>query len=322
MNPALSVRVHRIADEAQDIRSFELVDPRGAALPPFSAGAHIDVHLPNGLVRQYSLCNDPRETHRYLIGVLREAGGRGGSAALHDAVRQGDALPIGLPRNHFPLSHDARRSLLLAGGIGITPLLSMAERLSATGAEFELHYAVRSRARAAFLDRIAAAPFAQRVRLHVDDGPPEQRLRLEALIDAQAQGDTHLYVCGPNGFIDATLGAARKAGWAESRLHVEFFGAPPPGPATGDRPFELRIASTGRVVPVAAGQSAAEALRQAGIDIPLSCEQGICGTCVVGVLDGEPEHRDLFMTAEEHARNDCFTPCCSRARTACLTLAL
>ena len=188
----LSVRVARKAQEATDICTFELVAVDGVALPSFSAGSHVDVHLPGGLTRQYSLCNDPTETHRYLIGVLRDPASRGGSEAMHQQVQEGQVLQISAPKNHFGLAHDARRSLLLAGGIGVTPILCMAERLAMTGADFAMHYCTRSRDRAAFLQRITASSYASRVQLHFDDGAAEQKLDLVALLSdpqAGAAGD-------------------------------------------------------------------------------------------------------------------------------------
>ena len=322
MNTAasLKVRVARKADEALDIRTFELVDVSGKALPAFSAGSHVDVHLPNGLTRQYSLCNDPTETHRYLLGVLRDAASRGGSRTMHDLVNEGDVIEISTPKNHFPLAHDARRSLLLAGGIGITPILCMAERLALTGADFELHYCTREQARTAFHERIATSAYAQRVRFHFDAGADEQKLDIARLL-AGPEGGLHLYVCGPKGFMDTVLGQARAGGWPEDRLHFEFFTAEPVSHA-GDAPFQVKLASSGRVVDIPSGQSVVQALEAAGIVVPTSCEQGVCGTCLTRVLAGECDHRDLYLTPEEQAANDQFTPCCSRARSALLVLDL
>jgi vanillate O-demethylase ferredoxin subunit len=319
-SPTLQVRVARKAIEAEDIVTLELVAADGGALPPFSAGSHIDVHLPGGLVRQYSLCNDPRETQRYLIAVLREAASRGGSRAVHEQLREGDVLTIGAPRNHFALAHEARRHLLLAGGIGITPLLCMAERLAHLGADFTLHYATRSPARTAFRARIAAAPYAAQVHFHFDDGTTGQRLDLPAVL-AQPQDGTHLYVCGPRGFMDAVLQTARAQGWPETRLHYEFFSADV-APAEGDSAFEVQLASSGRIVQVPKDQSVTQALAAAGVEIMVSCEQGVCGTCLTRVLEGVPDHRDSYLTPEERAANDQFTPCCSRAKTPRLVLDL
>lgn len=317
---ALSVRVTRKAVEAEDICTFELASADGAPLPAFSAGSHIDVQLPGGLTRQYSLCNDPAESHRYLIGVLRDAASRGGSAAMHEQVREGSVLQISPPKNHFALAHHAPRHLLIAGGIGVTPILCMAERLAATGADFSMHYATRSRARTAFFERIARAPFAGRVSFHFDDGLAEQRLDIGAELTAQPAG-THLYVCGPQGLMDAVLGAARKAGWDETHLHHEYFGADVK-PQAGDGAFEVLLASSGRVIPVAADRSVLAALADAGVIVPSSCEQGVCGTCLTRVIDGVPDHRDQYLLPDEQAANDQFLPCCSRAKSARLVLDL
>ncbi|PPE65139.1 PDR/VanB family oxidoreductase [Caldimonas caldifontis] len=317
---SLRVKVARKTVEAEGICSFELVSADGRPLPAFSAGSHIDVHLSGGLVRQYSLCNDAAETHRYLIGVLKDPASRGGSRAMHEQVVEGDELTISPPRNHFALAHDAKRHLLLAGGIGVTPLLCMAERLAATGGVFHMHYCTRSRARTAFASRIEASAFAAQVQFHHDDGPPEQQFQLDAVL-AGADDHTHLYVCGPKGFMDAVLGAARARGWPEARLHYEFFSAEPVSTA-GDRAFEVVLASSGRVVPVPADQSVVKALAACGVDVMVSCEQGVCGTCLTRVLEGEIDHRDVYLTPEEQAAGDQFTPCCSRAKSARLVLDL
>lgn len=320
MNPATRhVRIVRKSVEAPDIASFELVDPDGEHLPPFSAGAHIDVHLGDGLVRQYSLCNDPAETHRYLIAVLRDPNSRGGSVAMH-ALEAGQTIRISDPKNHFPLAHDAKHSLLLAGGIGITPILCMAERLANIGASFDLHYCTRSAERTAFAERIRGCAFAARAQFHHDDGPDAQKLPLAGLV-ASPQAGVHLYVCGPTGFMDWVLGTARAAGWPEERLHREYFAAAPID-TSHDGSFEVQIASTGAVIRVAAEQSVVAALAAHGIDVPVSCEQGVCGTCLTRVLEGTPEHRDMFLTPEEQAKGDQFTPCCSRAKSARLVLDL
>ena len=314
----IEVRVAAKVREAEDICSFELVDLEGRPLPPFDAGAHIDVHVGAGQVRQYSLCNPPHETHRYLIGVLRDAASRGGSLALHDAVQAGSVLTIGVPRNHFALV-DAQRTLLLAGGIGVTPILAMAEALARKGATFEMHYCARSPERAAFRERIAASGFARQVQFHYDSANAAQRLDLPALL--AAPGQTHLYVCGPAGFIEHVLAAARARSWPEAQLHVEYFGAVAID-TTGDQSFDVKLASSGQVLTVPKGRSVIQVLAEQGIEVPYSCEEGVCGTCVTRVLDGVPDHRDLYLTDEEHAANDQFTPCCSRARTPLLVLDL
>ncbi len=298
------------AETAQDIMTFELAAADGRALPPFSAGAHIDVQV-GGLVRQYSLCNRPGDTHRYQIGVLREANSRGGSLAMH-ALAVGDTLEIGAPKNHFPLVPDARHSILLAGGIGVTPLLAMAEQLAANGASFALHYATRSRERTAFRDRLAASHLAPHTRCYVDDAPQNQRLDLATVL-SQPDDGTHVYVCGPAGFIDAVLQQAQALGWQSANLHREYFGAAQPAPEASETgAFEVRLAHSGKTMTVGAEETVIDALRRCGMDWPTSCEQGVCGTCLTKVLQGEVQHHDNYLTDEERAEG-CFLPCVSRA---------
>ncbi len=314
----MSLEVVRKTVEAMDICSFEFADPRGKALPAFSAGSHIDVHLDNGITRQYSLCNDPGETHRYVIGVLRNECSRGGSTYLHDQVNVGDVVRVSMPKNHFPLIHGAKRSLLIAGGIGITPILCMAERLSNIGMEFTLHYCIRSLERAAFKERIKMSAFADRVQFHVSEN--EGRLDIAALLQS-CDCETHLYVCGPNRFMDAVLDTAKTAGWPDSQVHREYFAAGEYD--TGNNvAFDVRIASSGRVIHVPEDKSVVAALSTCGIEIPISCSEGVCGSCLTRVIEGEVEHRDVILSAEERARNDQFTPCCSRARSPMLVLDL
>lgn len=318
--PIHSVLVKRKIREATDICSFELVAADGGHLPPFTAGSHIDVCVPGGITRQYSLCNCPAETHRYVIGVLRDPSSRGGSIAMHEQVVEGQILQISPPKNHFTLVEDAPRSLLLAGGIGVTPILCMAERLSVLGARFEMHYSTRSLERTAFLERIRSSSLAKHVHFHFDDGAPEQRLDIESLLSAAGVG-THLYFCGPKGFMDAVLRLARAQGWPEAQLHYEFF-AGEVMHKTDDGSFDVQLARTGRVIKVGKDETVVEALTKSGVDVPVSCEQGVCGTCLTRVIEGVPDHRDMFLTSEEMARNDCFTPCCSRAKTPRLVLDL
>ncbi len=315
----IAVKVLRKTQEALDIASFELVRPDGAALPAFSAGSHIDVQLPGGTTRQYSLCNDAAEQHRYRIAVLRDANSRGGSRAMHDAVKEGDTLQISEPRNHFPLVH-AQRTLLFAGGIGVTPLLCMAQRLATSGADFSLHYCTRSPERTAFRDEIAASAYANRVQFHFDDRDAAQKLDLEAVL-RQPDAGTHLYVCGPTGFIDWVVKTAERLGWGKDQVHLEYFGAAPQDTA-GDRAFQVKVASSGAVYEVPADKTVVQALQAQGIEILTSCEQGVCGTCITRVLQGECDHRDLYFTDEEKAKHDQFTPCCSRAKSPLLVLDL
>ena len=313
------VRIAKRSVVALDIVGLELAPLAGAALPAFSAGAHIDVEVKPGLLRPYSLCNDPSETHRYVIGVLRDPNSRGGSVAVHEQLAEGQVIRIGAPRNHFALV-PARRYVLFAGGIGVTPILCMAERLASDAAAFEMHYCSRSPERTAFMARIQASPFADRVHFHHDDGAPAQRLNLPAAL-AAPDADTHLYVCGPRGFIDFVCAGAKAAGWSAPQIHVEHFSAPA-DPAAEDGAFEVQIASTGQTVAVATGQSVVAALRAHRIEVPVSCEQGVCGSCLTRVIEGEPDHRDLYLTDEEKLLNDQFLPCCSRAKSSRLVLDL
>ncbi len=315
----LDVRVKRVVVEAEDIRSFEFADPKASELPPFTAGSHLDVHLPNGLVRQYSLCNDPRETHRYVVAVLREPDGRGGSACMHDVVREGDDVTVTVPRNHFPLHEDAERHLLIAGGIGITPMLAMTRRLAALGADYTLHYCTRSPEKTAFREELADEPFASNVQFHHDGGDPSKGLDVRALL-AEVEDGTHVYCCGPLGLMHAVSNASGH--WPLGTIHFEFFETDPDvkeGPSTG---FEVEIASTGDVFKIPPDKTILDVLLDAGYDCDSSCEEGLCGTCIVDVLEGEPDHRDFVLDDEEKESNKLMTICCSRAKSARLKLDL
>jgi vanillate O-demethylase ferredoxin subunit len=316
----LQVNVTRKTDEAEGICSFELTATDGSPLPAFEAGAHIDIHIADGLTRQYSLCNDPDERHRYLISVLKDVNSRGGSSAMHEQVQAGQTLTISTPRNLFALEKSARRHLLFGGGIGITPMLAMAWELSHQGADFHLHYCFRSSQRAAFVAMLRQTPFAARITFHDDSGAQTQKLDAPAVLAAPGP-DTHLYVCGPAGFMNYILDAARSADWSPDRVHKEFFAAEPID-QTGNSPFEVELANSGRVFQIPAERTVFEVLDEADIAIESSCEQGVCGTCVTRVLKGIPDHRDQFLTAAEHAANDRFTPCCSRAKSSRLVLDL
>ncbi|WP_168795913.1 PDR/VanB family oxidoreductase [Paraburkholderia aromaticivorans] len=318
--PVIPVRVVKKIAETTDICTFELAEIDGAKLPSFSPGSHIDVHIGKDLVRQYSLCNNSSETHRYLIGVLRDPNSRGGSRAMHDNINENDVINISVPKNHFPLLDNAKRSLLLAGGIGVTPILCMAERLALIGSDVEMHYSASSPARMAFRQRISASTFANRVHFHFDDGNKQQKLNLDDLLRTPGQ-DVHLYVCGPKGFMDVVLATARKSGWQEAQLHYEFFSAEVVK-TDRDTAFQVMLARSGRIIDVSPNTTVTKALAAAGIDIPVSCEQGICGTCLTHVVEGVPDHRDMYLTDEEKAQNDQFTPCCSRSCSPILVLDL
>lgn len=301
---------------AGEVTVVELRPANGAALPGFTAGAHLDLHLPGGLVRQYSLWNDPAETDRYLIAVRLLEAGRGGSRAV-SRLRAGDRLRIGRPRNAFALDEAASRSILLAGGIGITPLMAMAHRLSSLGADFELHYRARPEA-SALVEEISLAPWAQRAQFHFEGSDAE--FDMAGLIGRHAAG-RHLYICGPEGFMAAARNAALAPdlGWPEEAIHTEHFSA---APAAGGAGFRVQTARDGRWFDIPEDRTILEVLVEAGFDIPSSCEQGICGTCRTGVLSGIPDHRDLCMTAKERSSNRYIAPCCSRSLTAELVLDL
>lgn len=306
-------------DVATDICEFEFVSVDGSALPVFTAGAHIDVKLADGLVRQYSLCNPPGETHRYRLGVLRDPASRGGSVGMH-ALTLGTELEISEPRNHFPLHAEAKHSILLAGGIGVTPILCMAEALASQDASFEVHYCTREPARTAFRERFAEADLAAKTRLYHDS--EGVRADLDAIFANPSSGK-HLYVCGPAGFIDIVLARAEAAQWPEGNVHREYFGAPAQVPGgDGDQAFQVEVNSTGERYEVAADQTIVAALAKHGIDIPMSCEQGVCGTCLTGVVSGTPDHRDMFFTDEERAAGKEILPCVSRCKSAVLVLDL
>ena len=317
----LTVRVARIARETPEILSFELAHPWGRPLPAYEPGAHIDVKMPGGFSRQYSLARAAEGAPAsYVIGVKREGASRGGSASMHERVREGDLLPISTPRNHFPLQPDAAHHLLLAAGIGMTPLLAMAQSLAGRGAAFTLCVFARSRAHVAFAEALRDPRLAPHVRLHLDDageGEPPARIDLGELLAVHAPG-THLYMCGPGGFMDAVRRAA--AGWPEGCVHAEYFAAPTDAAAPAGKPFTLRLARRGITVPVAADQTAVDALHDVGIDIPVSCEQGLCGTCVVEGEGEGAEHRDFCLSGAE--RRHKVVLCCSRAKGAELVLDL
>jgi vanillate monooxygenase ferredoxin subunit len=319
MNSTLSVRVADVAIETDEIRRFELVPENGGELPAFEAGAHIDIHTGDArdnCVRQYSLCNAPWERGHYVIGVKREQGGRGGSAWMH-ALEAGARLTIGAPRNHFALDGSASRHLLLGAGIGVTPLIAMAETLWRRDADFTLYYFARSAAQRAFATRLAEAPWRSRVRHHLDDTAPA--IDLAAELAAAASPATHAYMCGPQGFMDAVRRAA--SGWPEANLHCEYFAPVPLARTHADEPFEVALARRGgETFQVGADETIAQVLLDAGIDIMTSCEQGVCGTCVTGYLAGEPDHRDFCLSKKE--REDRVALCCARSKTARLVLDL
>ena len=311
----MRLRVRSITYLAEAIGGYELVDPRGRDLPRFTAGAHICLRL-GGLFRDYSLWNDPAERRRYCIAVLREAEKDGVSRQLHETIRAGDLVDVSLPRNNFPLAPGAERYLLIAGGIGITPIMSMVAELRRQRADFQLHYCTRSPERTAFLDDLALLAAQGRVHFHYDDGDPARGLDIAATLRDPPPG-THLYYCGPAPLMAAAAEAAKE--WPPGTVHCEDFTAPPTG-FDEDQPFRVRLARSGVEYDVAAGDTIVDVLRSHGIAVRTSCELGYCGTCLTRYLAGEPEHRD--QTLEEHDRGRYVLICCARSRTPVLELDL
>lgn len=307
--PVLQLKAARIETVTPRIKSVELVAADGTALPPFTAGAHIDLALGNGETRSYSLLNDPTETQRYVIAVLREADSRGGSTWVHDHLRVGDVLASSPPSNNFPLNEAGERHILIAGGIGITPLMAMSRRLIARDAAFTLHYCARSRAEAAFIDRLdtEAGP---RLEAHFDGGDISRGLDAAALL-RERPAAAHVYVCGPPGLIRAVREAARH--WPKGTVHYELFKGSEAdiAPRSGDQPFAIVLARAGKTLQVAADKSILQTLADAGIKIKTLCREGVCGTCRVGLVSGRADHRDEVLTDEERERN--IQVCVSRA---------
>ena len=341
----ISVRVLSVRYEAEDINSYELVDPHGGELPEFTAGAHIDLHFRDGRIRQYSLCNDPRERHHYILGILRDGTGRGGSVAIFEKVHAGRILTISAPRNLFPIAVEAEHHLLLAGGIGVTPMMAMMATLQANNADFVLHYCARSPEKTAFTNRLATLAEAGHVHFHHDGGDPRKGLDIGALL-REIPARTHLYYCGPPGFMAAVKSAS--AHWPKNTVHFEFF-KPPSDPAPAlpttttavDSPaatasamryseqtadddipvgFQVRIHSTGAVYDVPNDKSIVQVLREHGLEVPTSCESGLCGTCRTRYLAGSPEHRDFILGDEEKDRYVMI--CCARSNSPVLVLDL
>ena len=308
------VRVAAIHQQAVDVRSYDLLAADGRPLAAFQAGAHVDVHLPGGFVRQYSLCGDPRLTDRYRIAVKHEPAGRGGSRSLHEGVELGDVLSISSPRNHFPLAPHARHNILVAGGIGITPVYAMIQALHAAGQDWTLHYCARSEAHAAFHAELHDLDPA-RVHTYFSELPI---LDSSALLRTQPEG-AHLYCCGPAGLMTAVAHATTH--WTDGCVHFEWFAVPdtPRGP---NAPLEVELARSGLVVTVPADRSILHVVREAGVDVPSACEEGLCGTCESRVLAGEPDHRDMLLSAAERAAGCSMMICVSRAKSARLVLDL
>jgi vanillate O-demethylase ferredoxin subunit len=329
MNPASAsfteLTVVNWSIQGANVLVAELSRLDGAELPDWEAGAHIDIRATDRsgheVVRQYSLCSRHGEKN-WRIAVLGDPNGSGASLNLQDAIKAGQTLQARGPRNLFALPSDDRPVVLVAGGIGITPILAMAETLSSQKRKFRLHYHARSHEHAAFVEELKSSSYANNVIFSFDDQGSGGVERIFSNADAHAW----LYTCGPAGFMDAVIGAAKQAGLDEAKIRKELFGGSSPpisgGSSPMDQAFTIKIQSTGALVEVPVGQTAVHALSAAGIDVLVSCEQGHCGSCLTSVLEGIPDHRDQFMLPEEHERNDAFTPCCSRSLTPCLVLDL
>lgn len=318
MSALHEVRIAAATDEGHSQRALRL-EPLHGALPAFEAGAHVDLHLPGGLVRQYSIASAPHQRDHYLLCVKLAPDSRGGSRQACTALAAGDRLHISAPRNLFPLRAGTRQ-VLVAAGIGITPLLSMAQALEARGEDFVLHYYVQRREQIAFGERLRQGFAHGRVLLHASAEGESPRSHVPVEIRAATSRD-QLYLCGPAPFMDRFAALAAGFGWTPAQVHREHFGALA-RPAGEDRAFEVELAASGRVVTVPAQASIAQALQRAGVEVPLSCEQGICGACLTGVLAGEPEHRDSVLGAAERAAGRQVALCCSRSRSPRLVLDL
>jgi ferredoxin-NADP reductase len=315
----MQLRVRSITYLAEAINGYELVDPRGRDVPRFDAGSHIAVRLGSGLLRDYSLCNDPAERRRYCIAVLRERDGEG-SCQFHEAIRVGDPVEVTFPRNNFPLAGEAERHLLLAGGIGIAPIIAMIAELRRRGGEFLLHYCTRSPEATAFREELDLLAAQGRVRFHHDGGDPRRGLDIaEALRDPRP--GTHLYYCGPAGLMKAAAAAA--ADWPPGTVHCEYFTGPParpPGPLTEDRAFRVRLRKSGTEFEISSGETIIDVLRRHGVAVRTSCELGYCGACLTRYCGGEPDHRDQILSIKDRERYVLI--CCSRAKTPVLELDL
>jgi len=312
----LQVFVHTLRYEAEGIISIELRAPDQKDLPAFEAGSHIDLHLPNGMVRSYSLLNDSSERHRYVLGVLKDAKSRGGSKAVHEQLRVGMRIEISSPRNNFALHENATHSVLVAGGIGVTPILCMARRLKSLGKSFEVLYFARSRQHAALLDDVKAV--AANVHLHFDNeqsGPPD----LKALLAARNTANAHYYACGPAVMLDAFESHCQALGYANA--HIERFAAVEVAASSDAKQrYTVELKRSGKVIEITPDISLLAALQAANADVMTSCEEGICGSCETRVLEGIPDHRDSVLSPAEQATNQMMMVCVSGCQSERLVL--
>ncbi|MFC7291381.1 PDR/VanB family oxidoreductase [Hirschia litorea] len=317
-NEILSLIVKSRKELPGQVVSLELGTHDNSNLTAFSAGAHIDVHTKSGCIRQYSLWGSPEDTTVYKLGVLKELESRGGSRSIHDDIEIGDQLFVSEPRNHFPLVEASQRNILIGGGIGITPILSMAYQLQAEGKDFSLHYCVMDQSKSAFWDVISSSAFADKAHLHCSHSNDAPSFDIDADIPQWEEG-THLYTCGPSGFMDWILSGAEAKGYESAYRHKEDFGADVD--TSGDT-FTVEARKSGVTVEVKDGQTIASVLKAAGVDIDVSCEEGVCGTCLSDVLEGDPDHRGEYLTDEEKVAGDVILVCCSRSKSPKLVLDL
>lgn len=314
----IEVKVHAIRLEASTINSFELRAASGEPLEPFTAGAHVEVHMTEHLVRSYSLANSPAETDRYVIAVNKDAGSRGGSVHMHEQLRVGQTLRISEPRNNFELDEHAAHTVLIAGGIGITPLYAMIARLRQLGRGWTLHYCGRDRGSMAYLNELQElADAGANVHFHVDAESGGRLLDVPRVSQAAPAG-SHFYCCGPKPMLAAFEQATSQL--PREHVHVEYFVAKEAPSAEGG--FTVQLAKSGRSIPIMSGHSILDTLLDAGIDVGYSCMEGICGSCEVKVISGIPDHRDAVLSKSEREANDKMMICCSGAKTPTLVLDL
>lgn len=321
MARTLNAFVHTLKYEAQDILSIDLRPVAGEVFMPFEAGSHIDLHLPSGLVRSYSLLNACDERQRYVVAVLKDKGSRGGSREVHEQLRIAMPVTVSEPRNNFSLVEDADHSVLLAGGIGVTPILSMVQRLKQLGRSFEVVYCARSRQSAAFVSEIEA--LTTQVHWHFDDeqkGPPDVQGLLAARSGKGADA-THYYACGPAVMLNAFESSCATLGYKHA--HIERFQAIEVAPASdAQHTYTVELKKSGQVLTVLPGQSLLATLQAAQIDCHTSCEEGICGSCETRVLEGAPDHRDSVLSPAEQSRNKVMMVCVSGCKSDRLVLDL
>lgn len=301
--------------EGGNIAVMEFESATSATLPKVEAGAHIDVHLPNGMVRQYSLCQNPNDEGKFRLGILRDPESRGGSVSAFDEIKDGMQIQVSEPKNLFPLLK-AKHSVLIGGGIGITPLITMAYQLASEGTSFELHYCGASPENCAFVDEIKNGELAEYTTFHFKSEGASHRAFFESAIK-DIDLESHIYTCGPVGFMDWVINLATTHDFPEQQIHKEYFQVETD--TSGDS-FEVVAERSGKIIMVEAGETILQALAKEGIEIEMSCEQGVCGTCMCDVIEGEPDHRDVYFTDEEKASNEQILVCCSRSKTPRLVL--